>query len=138
MKQTWILREHTVQNIIQHIAKLPFDKYRVTVEPAETRSLAQNRLYWAWMRQISEKYGEAHGEYFAPEYFHQYLKRLFLGQEPIEINGNKLVVMQSTSKLGIKAMAEYMERVEIWAGEVLELQMIHNDDYHFAMNDEQK
>ncbi len=115
------------------IAHTPHDNtFQVVIRPAkDKRSLAINKLYWLHLGEISRSYEESHGETFAPDTFHQYFKRLFLGQEAVEINGNQFVKMKSTTKLSNKGMVEYMERIELWAGDNLELTLSQPDDLYF-------
>lgn len=86
----------------------------VSVGPyVKKRSVDQNAKYWATLNEIARGWPETHaGEYFAPEIFHEYVKRRFLGVVP-GIDGKP--VPKSTRKLSVVEMAGLITEVEGWA-----------------------
>jgi len=84
------------------------------------RSIDQNARYWALLTEISQGMPDhMDGEYFAPEMWHEYFKRKFLG---VEVGPYGEPVPKSTAKLSTVDMAEYQEQIEAWAaGEGLEV-----------------
>ena len=129
MKQRYVITEKTLGQALQAVSQLPTDgSYKVVIDKAKSRSLAQNALYWKWLRLIATAYADAGGELHSPEIWHEYLGGLFLEVELAQIQGSFMRSTQSTTNLSTKAMAEYMEKVELWAGDELELQLPHPDD----------
>ena len=105
---------------------------QVTLHPTkDRRSHAQNSLVHLWFREIAEGYELSHGVRHAPDVWKQYLKRLFLGQEPVEMLGHKMVAMRQTSKLTVKEMAQFMEDIDRWAAQEIELQLSHPEDLYY-------
>ena len=129
----YIVTENNFGHVMQQISTCPTDgTYQVEITKVKkSRTTAQNSLYWMWLREISASYAESHGEYHSSEIFHQYLKRLFLGQEPVTINGNHMVAMVSTGKLNTKEMTDYLEKIDHWAGSELEIQLPHPQDIYY-------
>lgn len=94
------------------------DKWHVIIKRWQPkRTLAQNRLYWAWMRQIANFVNESQGTEFADDDFHDYFKTLFLDYSVAEMFGQQVVRYKSTTELGIARFQEYLEAIELWAGE---------------------
>jgi hypothetical protein len=114
------------------VAKLAYEKaqaliadgkeVRIRAEEAEdTRSLQQNAFYWAVvLREISEQ-ARIDGQAWAAEAWHEYGKRTFLGYEfkRTVIAGRKRKAvskqLRSTTKLSVKRMSEYLEKLMAFA-----------------------
>lgn len=95
------------------------DPWRLTFEPIkETRSLAQNRRYWALLNEwAQEAPSHMDGEWHAPEVWHEFFKRRFLGVSVAEIDGDAVPVVPDSRTLKVAQFGEYMEQVEAWMAE---------------------
>jgi hypothetical protein len=95
---------------------------RIRAEEAEDeRSLRQNAFYWACvLREISEQ-AVIDGQRWSAEAWHEYGKRTFLGYEfkRTVIAGRKRKAvskqLRSTTKLSVKRMSEYLEKLMAFA-----------------------
>lgn len=108
----------------------------IITEKDETRSLAQNRLYWLWLNFIADKKGWSDKE------IHLYLKRKFLALIYAQDDGEMLETIESlqvakntlpalyyeriarkvangirSSQANTKQFQEYLNRIEMWAYE---------------------
>lgn len=107
----------------------------IITDDDETRSHAQNRLYWAWLTQLT-RLGES------KEYYHTFFKRRLLAkiyirdgadkklisvlsslktakellpQSDYELVANQVAESVSTTKATTKQMTEYLTEIEQWA-----------------------
>jgi hypothetical protein len=95
---------------------------RIRAEEAEDeRSLRQNRFYWGCvLKEISEQ-ARIDGQQWVADAWHQYGKRTFLGYEfkRTVIAGRKRKAvskqLRSTTKLSVKRMSEYLEKLMAFA-----------------------
>ena len=93
----------------------------------EDRTLAQNRFYWGpCLGDISEQASIA-GIKYSKEAWHELFKRQHLGFEvdKVRVAGKGIRVirrLRSTSKLKVKAMGEYLEKVQAFAATELGVQ----------------
>ncbi len=83
----------------------------------DQRSLEQNKRYWAIL-QIIEDCAPITGQKFTREAWHHFFRLKFL---PCLDGPEGLIIPSSTTKLTIQEMAEYMTKVEAWAGENLQI-----------------
>jgi hypothetical protein len=93
----------------------------VTEEAEDTRSLQQNAFYWAVvLKEIAEQ-ASIDGQRWSAEAWHEYGKRTFLGYEfkRTVIAGRKRKAvskqLRSTTKLSVKRMSEYLEKLMAFA-----------------------
>jgi len=99
----------------------------------QTRSLAQNRLYWLWMREIRDYVNEAKGSAFSDADVHDWMREQFLDSHVVEIYATPVRARKSTTTLTVKGMAEYLEKVEWFAVEKLGCPLSRPPDYQIAM-----
>lgn len=132
-----IIDEQVMANCFAEIVKRHQDGELINViitNKDETRSLAQNRLYWLWLHFIANKKGE-----FA-EYYHVFFKREFLASIYAKNDGEyaelfyrikeceqylstaryenmakTVATLLSTKKANTKEFSEYLNRIEMWA-----------------------
>lgn len=97
------------------------------------RSLAQNACLWGWLTAIANSYADSHGERIAPEAWKEYLCGLFLGSEVKEVLGKAITVTHSTSALDVTTFRDFLNDIEHWAVEHLQLFLPHGYDYEEAM-----
>lgn len=92
----------------------------VTVEEHKAkRSGAQNRRYWAVLRQVSEG-AFVGGRQFGDEAWHEFFRRRFIGIEELP-DGQEVGI--STTTLDVAAFSEYMTRIEAYAASELGLEI---------------
>lgn len=132
----YILRNEGIRTgCLSFIRELPLTAlWEVVIrEYQPKRSLAQNRLYWRWMRELSNGYDDTRGKRYSPEAWHEHFKRSYLGQRVIELPlGGHKTVDETTTDLGVRQFSEYLGRVEQDAIE-LGIDLTHTVDYHLAM-----
>lgn len=118
--RSWDIRERCMQFIATldlAATKTPFE---VLVKPLRLkRTVAQNRRYWAILRDISEQWYSAEGYRYTQSQLHEEFKRLYLGSEDewVGFDGMVRSVPISTTILSTKEFNEYMEMVEAWAAD---------------------
>jgi len=94
---------------------------QITIGPEKTsRSLQQNKRYWAILRTIQDT-GWIHGKQFTQDAWHEYLKRQFIGCIDLP---NGQVVGMSTAKLTVEEFQTYMEQVEAFAATELGIELL--------------
>ena len=136
-KQEFIIRSkdirHNAARAVAQIASEPV--MSVTIQPHKTgRSVAQNRLLWMWYGEIRNHLAETTGEQYQNEDLHEFFKDKFLDRRPVTINGDPRVVHGSTSRLNTSDMSEYLNRLDIYCADDLNLQLTHPADlWHESM-----
>jgi hypothetical protein len=126
--------EKTRAVAIQAITRLDITKpQEVTIKPhRKSRTLAQNRLMHKWFACISEAHHNATGQAFKEEVWKTYLKDLFLGYDAMMMpNGTIKHKLKETSKLNVTELTEFLEKVQAWAVNELELHLPSGDDLYF-------
>jgi len=108
-KATFLLRSDNIrQNCISAIQQLPAnpDKpLQVTIQE-DTRSLAQNRMLWACLHDVSSQV-VWYGRKLNPECWKHIFSASLKGQETVPgINGGFVVLGQSTSKMRVGEMRD--------------------------------
>lgn len=116
MEQIIVKTEAQKNALKQAIEGLPFDPvFEVSIQEHKSkRSVAQNRLYWKWLGEISESVTSKDGEYYSPEKWHYLCALKFLGIDTIS-DGEKTfaIPVKSTTKLSTKEFSEYLMEIEI-------------------------
>ena len=106
----------------------------VIVRPyRKNRSLAQNACLHGWCTAIAKSYEEAFGERKSPETFKEYLKGLFLGEESSEVMGKTVTTTRHTADLSVVEFRDFLDAVDRWAVEQLQLFLPRGADYEEAM-----
>lgn len=101
--------------------------FEVIIQEAKnSRSLAQNRLFHMWMREISQGWAEATGEFYAPDVWKEYFKRLHLGQDTVR----GISVTRQTSKLKVAEMADFLTWIDHYTGSELGITLTHPVDLY--------
>lgn len=81
------------------------------------RTSLQNNFMWAALSDIAEQL-EPDGQHFSPQVWHEHFKGQYLEPELIELpNGRYKFVEPTTTKLGKRAFAAYMEQILSFAVE---------------------
>ena len=127
-----------VNNVINRLLNVDIsaDKPLLCVEVSKctnNRSLAQNRLYWLYMSQISKGYDLSHGKQHSPETWSEYFKHQFLDSKIIEVRGEVIKQTKTTTKLNTKEFTDYLERIDIYCADELGVMLHHPIEYQLAM-----
>lgn len=111
MADKLILRDETLRGkALAQIMGLDLSKpWEVTIKPyRRSRSVEQNRYYWKMLQVAADEIGcEA-------EDLHDVARHKFLPPVFADIKGEVHEVRRSTTKLNVKEMAEYTEKVTAW------------------------
>lgn len=126
-----------LQSAVKSLAEIAFSKNMaveiVAREKKRSRSLAQLRLYWLWVKNLKDCINESQGQSFSDTDVHEWLKERFLDSRIVEIQGTPVRARKSTSDLTVETMTEYLEQVD-WFGAQIGCQLPHpEDEYHLAM-----
>ncbi|WP_426607461.1 recombination protein NinB [Pantoea anthophila] len=118
--QRYLLRDSNIrQNCITAIQQLPAnpDKpLQVTIQE-DTRSLAQNRMLWACLHDVSSQV-VWYGKKLDAESWKHIFSASLKGQETVPgINGGFVVLGQSTSKMRVSEMRDLIEIIFAFGAE---------------------
>lgn len=95
------------------------------------RSLAQNRLMWVWNQEIAEHLREHFGQENSSEDVHEVFVRKKFGVRVIQAgNEEPIIVRKRTRKLNTKEFTEYLNWLEQYCAEYLELMLTRPDDLY--------
>ena len=119
-KQTFLLRNSNIRQnciaTIQHLPASPEKPLQVTIQE-DTRSLAQNRMLWACLRDVSEQviwYGKKLDSESWKHVFSAALNR----QETVTgIDGGFVVLGKSTSKMRVCEMRDLITLIHAFGAE---------------------
>lgn len=92
------------------------------------RSLRQNALLHKWLSVIAEERYEAGYQMIPMLDWKEYFRDCFLTPEIIEIQGKIVTKKKSTTKLSIKEMTSFLEKIEFYAGSELKINLPHPED----------
>ena len=123
--------EMAANMIVSHFANAKSDKAVISIvdKRKATRSRAQNDLYWAWLRVLSDYTG-----YENLEYLRRLLQKKFLGMEYDFWNQSgteHITEIKGTSKLTVKEFRDYLEKVEIYSKNELDCRLPNGDDLYW-------
>jgi len=97
------------------------------------RSTAINSLMWVWNGEIQKHIRETQGQIYSTDDIHEFMVNLLLPRQTIEINGKERTIRAHTSKFTNKEMVGYLELLEFYCSEHLNLILTHPEDYSEAM-----
>jgi len=138
MKQFLLRNKADVNSVIRFLQTLDISKGKtLTITNAESiRSDAQNRLLWLWNNEIQKHMREVFGMYASAEEWHEQLvsrlcpAELTMAKLP---GGNWFMVGRSrTSSFGVKQMSEYLNLLDMYCAEELQLALPHPEDLMMA------
>jgi hypothetical protein len=119
-KATFLLRSDNIrQNCISAIQQLPAnpDKPLQVIIQEDTRSLAQNRMLWACLHDVSSQV-VWYGKKLDSESWKHIFSASLKGQETVPgINGGFVVLGQSTSKMRVSEMRDLIELIFAFGAE---------------------
>ncbi len=91
----------------------------IRIEPAkETRSIAQNKLFWEWMEELST-YFTKNGHYLTKDQAHDLMCHTFLGYEDYTLGKTHIRRMKTTTrpKLSVAEFSHFLEQIDAWAAD---------------------
>ena len=91
----------------------------IIIRLAGKRSSPQNRYYWGAMLPIVKDGLKGVGIEMSKEQTHEMLKYKFIKREFITSDGDILQSIGSTTELSTKEFNEYIESIQIWSAEYL-------------------
>ena len=131
-KQTIIHNEADKMSFISILQKAKIEK-AILVETSvykPKRSLAINRLLWLWNGEIQKHIRETQGHVYSVDDIHEYFVTLLLPNDVIEINGKEKTIRAHTSKMNNKEMCLYLELLDMYCAEHLNLILPHPEDLY--------
>lgn len=116
-----------------HVARLTASPLMaVEIKPHKrSRSVAQNRLYWMWVHVLSDYLG------YDEQELHLLFRERFLGYEPVEIRGETVHTLKSTTELTVRQFTDYLNRVARLAY-YLEVTLPYPDEAAYALGTENR
>ncbi len=145
------MTEHTLRNdkerqrLLDFIGGLDLSKkqYRISITQAKaSRSLAQHRLLWMWNNLIQQHLAEYFGQIASAEEWHDILVTRLCPAETsvVELpDGVRFKVgRQRTSKFSVDQMGEYLDKLDAYCAEYLQLLLPHPEDYELAVYGERR
>lgn len=123
-----------MQALVEKLSSLPFDKgqtYEVSYKrKIRKRSVPQNRLYWLWLSCIADETGHD------SEDLHRVFAGKYLTCDVIEVMGEKVRKIPSTTTLSTQTFTEYIEKIRIYAATELGLTLPDPEDRFFEQFEE--
>lgn len=115
MKNTVIITPQNRQDVLELVRNTP--DYWVVEIRSKDRTVAQNRFYWATLRQISESIMPTNKKY-SPDVWHCYMKELFISNTLVELPTGELIEREkTTTRLTKDEFTDYISQVLAWANE---------------------
>lgn len=107
-------RDEVIPRIGIYLRALNCEKpQHVTVDDKkETRRTCQNALLWKWYGIIGGELG------YTKDEIHNLMRFKHLGMQTVEIAGETIETLPSTTRLSVGEMSEYMESVSRFAGQM--------------------
>ena len=103
------------EKAIENIKSCP-ESYVCTIEPRK-RTVEQNRLYWAILKEISEQHAVNNVKY-RESAWHEILKKAFLPSKLEKLpDETEMIVYKSTTKLNKEEFSNYILDVESFCRE---------------------
>lgn len=146
-KQTFVIRSieqarelaHKINQINPLNRNQPL--YEVTVQVHnQTRSVAQNRMMWMWLKLVADYVNEHSPEQYdelgniilySDEDFHELFKKTYLPTKVIDFSGTVVRVAKSTTKLKTGEFTNYLENIDWYSAKHLGLVLPHPDDLYW-------
>lgn len=112
-QKLWKLSKANLPNLTTYLASLDFSQnWEVVIRISKSkRTLEQNARLWDLYRSVGDYLGYTADEVHLLMGFKFLRKHKYVGDQLIEF-------IESTTKLNIAEMAQYQERIEIYAGQL--------------------
>jgi hypothetical protein len=126
MKYT-ITGETTKQAVKDYIERLNLSKiWTVDISrKTESRTISQNKLYWLWLTCVEQETGND------KELLHLYFKNKYLPKKEIVLIDEVIELPGSTTGLTTEQFSRYLEKINIFAGSELAIELPHPEDLIF-------
>ena len=116
MITNFTISKHNLDNFIERVRGLFTDSENVLylaniIERKSKRSNDQNSRYWKLLTELGRHIG------YTSDEMHDILRFKFL-RSKIEIEGEPLPLLKSTTKLTMAEMAEYQNNIERWGNDM--------------------
>jgi hypothetical protein len=122
MKNTFIVTAKSGADAVYQYLMTATDTLQVDIKPYDTkRSNAQNALLHVWMGDVSEQYYLSHGSLYSPIAWKEYFKKMFLGEETLEVPRGTIVRTRRSRDLKVKEMTKFMEQIQFYCATELEI-----------------
>ena len=123
-----------MQALIEKLSALSFEKgeiYEVSYKKKpRKRSVPQNRLYWLWIACIADETGNDR------EDIHRVLAGKFLPSTVVEVMGEKVRRVASTSSLDKEAFTAYLDKIAAFVASELGITLTSPEDRFYAQFEE--
>jgi hypothetical protein len=135
-QQSIVIREdEDVDDVLNAINEAEYPLV-VQIGPyARNRTLKQNALLWVWMGRIQTQMRDAFGQYGEPDEWHETLVRRLLPKRvkyfELPDGTTYWAGRTSTRHMNTKQFAEYLNLLEAYCADILELQLPHPDDLYW-------
>lgn len=90
------------------------------------RSISQNNLYWLWLTCIEQETGNDKDD------LHDYFRMKFLGAEELDVFGERLVRIVSTTKKDTLQFKQYLDKIQLFALLELKITLPNPDDKYWS------
>lgn len=116
------------RRMAQHIEKLDGQEIEVVLRKRKSkRSEQQNKYLFGCVYPLIAEHTGEHANLV-----HKWCAEEFLPKDVIKIAGKEKIVTPSTTELSTKTMAEYIERIRLWANEELQITIpSSNEPYEY-------
>jgi len=136
MKQSYLIKTaNDLADLNNVIIGLDITKPQLVVigEAKNVRSLAQNSLLWKWYTEMANHIFYQTGRRYNTKAIHIEMKGSFLKPKVYELK-NKTVQEYSTKNLNTKEFTVYLEKLDFYCTDSLNLQLTHPiSEYDLAM-----
>ncbi|MDK2595420.1 recombination protein NinB [Pseudoalteromonas obscura] len=120
-----------IGTLIRQMIKAGKDVLIEFKEFKSNRSLAQNKLMWKWNQEIAEHLRDHFGQENSSQDVHEVLVRKRFGLKVIQFgNEDPILVRKRTRKLSMKEFAEYLNWVDMYSAEYLQLTLSRPEDIY--------
>jgi len=118
-----VTQKSGAEAVYNYLANIDIPKtLLVTVkEYRRSRSKEQNALIHVWFTYISKQYYLTHGELYSPNVWKEYLKKMILGEEVIDVPHGTITRTKRTRDLNVGQMTEFMEHMVIYCATEFEI-----------------
>lgn len=121
--------------VVERLYELPMPFY-VTAQPVgNKRSLAQNSLLWLWNNRIQKHMAEHYGQHASAADWHEVLVEKLCPVEQRVVktpDGEKHIIGRArTSDMNVSEMSEYLNTLEMYCAETLNIRLPRPDDLYW-------
>lgn len=128
-----IRSKQDIDCVRSYLDRLSTDKqYEVKITPLrKKRSVSQNALYHTWLSCVAKETGED------VESLHKYFASKFLGYKSVEVMGETINVIISTTKLSTEEFTSYLDQINMFCEIELNIILPYPTDKFYEQFEEQ-